>query len=204
MVLTRDQNIGAESGEPELKDIFAVDLGLEDIREALRELWIPKLVVVSQEKIVVSSGAYEAGDVVSESVSAGTAWRFVGMAKKAGGGGYITKGLVMAETTAIASRLSLFLFTDTPTCALNDDVQNTAPLKADRNIYVGRIDFPACDDVGAGMSESMVTPSTVGRLPVAFVCKHDSLDLYGVLAIHGTEDLADFTTLTIVLTVEQF
>lgn len=172
--------------------------------ETLKILYSPKLVTVFSEKIVLASGAYTPEDVVSESTSAGTSWGFGGMAKSNGGGGYITQGLITAQTTNIASWFSLFLFTRPPTCELQDAAANTAPLLADRHIYVGRIDFPACDDIGTGMSETIATPSTVGKLPMAFVCDGESADLYGVLAIRNGLDLADLTVLRITLTVEQY
>lgn len=177
---------------------------LDDILKAIRGQWQPSMARVIAEKIVIADGGYTADDVVSEGISdAGTAWRFSGMARKNGKGGYITTALVTAETTNIASWLSLFLFTDVPSCELDDEDANTAPLVADRLIYVGRIDFPACSDLGTGMSESLATPSTVGNLPMGFVCEHNSKDLYGVVVIRNTVDLADDTYLTFSLIVEQ-
>lgn len=201
MTFERDQDIGTSSDSPEPKDILAVDVGVEHLRAVLSNLYRPSMVAVSVEKVIVANGAYAAGDVVND--ASGTAWHFKNMVRQLGGGGYITGALITAETTAIASLFTLFLHTDTPTCDLDDADENTAPIKADRHIYVGRIEFAACSDVGAGMSETEAVPSTIGRLPKGFVCKSNSRDLYGVLAISNALDLVDFTTLTITLIVEQ-
>lgn len=179
---------------------------LKDIYNAIVGKWEPSMVRVVAEKVIpVAGDAYDIFDVISESATngAGTAWKFINMAKKNGGGGYITTAVIQAQTTNIASWLSLFLFTKTPTCELDEDAANTAPIWADRMFYLGRIDFPACSDIGTGMSETIATPSTVGNIPIGFVCEHDTRDIYGVLAIRNAVDLADNTTLTISLIVEQ-
>uniref|UniRef100_A0A6M3KK61 Uncharacterized protein n=1 Tax=viral metagenome TaxID=1070528 RepID=A0A6M3KK61_9ZZZZ len=178
---------------------------LEEIREEITlipRFWTPTMVEVIDEKIVLCSGAYDAEDVVSESTSVGKPWLFKNMAKVNGGGGYITGASITAETTAIASWFSLFLFTVMPHCALNDDVANTAPLLIDRMFYVPRLDFNSCSDLGSGMSEASLSSGN-GGLPRAFVCHPESRDLHGVLVIRNAVDLADSTKLTIKLIVEQ-
>ena len=176
-----------------------------ELLEAIKDLvYSPTLVSVQTEKIVLASGAYTAEDVVSELASGSTPWLFEGMAKEPGGGGYIMGGLITAQTTAIASQFSLFLHTDTPTCELGDGVTNTAFISADRHIAVpGPIEFPASSDLGTGMSSIVVTVSSVGNLPIPFVCKSDSTNLHGVLVIRNAVDLADKTHLTITLFIEQ-
>ena len=179
---------------------------LDEILKAIRGQYQPSMARVSVEKIIVANGAYTAGDVISETVTGGvggTPWRFRDMARKNGGGGYITYAFITAETTAIASLLTLFLHTKTPTCELDDADANTAPIKADRHIYAGAVEFAACSDVGTGMSGTVASPSTIGGLPLGFVCAPDSKDLYGVLAISNALDLADLTTMTVTLIVEQ-
>jgi len=180
---------------------------LQEILNVLRDkLWVPSLVEVADEKVVLANGAYEAGDVVSENVTiaaGATPWIFRNMVRKPGGAGIIHDALILAQTTAIASVFSLFLHKATPTCELGDGVPNTAFIIGDIGIAVVRIDFIACDDVGTGMSESTATPSTYGKLPKAFVCAEGSRNLQGVLAIHNAVDLADSTSLRIVLLVEQ-
>ena len=184
---------------------------MPNINEYLEELkslaHSPKLVAVHSQKKVLANGAYVAEDVVSEDITTAlgaTPWSFPGMAKTPGGGGWIVGGLITAETTAIASWFTLFLHIDAPTCVVSDGIPNTAPILADRTIYVGRIDFPACSGLGTNeMSETMATPSTVGNLPMPFVCQHNSSALYGVLVIRNAVDLAANTWLRIALNVDQ-
>lgn len=179
---------------------------MANIKELLEKIGLgysPVWVESVSEKRVLCSGPYDAEDVVSESTTVGTCWEFANVVKKKGGAGIIHDAVVLAETTAIASWLSLFLHKATPTCALNDDATNTAFLLADRDIAVTQIDFPACSDVGTGMSCSIATPSTVGNLPKAFVCNSNSTSLYGVVAIRNALDLADNTILRIALLIEQ-
>lgn len=203
--IDRDLEIGMPSGAPDLSHILGVDEGLEPTREAIAGLWVPELVQVIDRKIVLASGAYTVEDVVSESTSAPLAkpWVFKDCAKIAGGGGRIIDAMILAETTNIASWFSLFLHNDVPTCNLFDAAANTAFILPDSDISQAQIDFPACSDIGTGMSSTTSTPSTVGGLPKTFVCKHDSRDLWGVLAIKNALDLADLTRLTIKLWIEQ-
>jgi len=176
----------------------------ENVEDAIASLWQPGLVKVFSEKKPLASGAYTAEDVVSESTTLGQPWNFQNCARIAGGGGRIHDALILAETTNIASWFSLFLHTAHPTCNLQDAAPNTAFALADRGIAVVRIEFPACDDIGSGMSETVSTPSTVGNLPKTFVCETGSRDLWGVLAIKNAVDIADTVFLRIVLIIEQF
>lgn len=153
---------------------------------------------VSVTKAVAAAESYAAEDVLSESASAGTAWIFRGM----GGSGYIVKAQVICETTAQTPRLTLYLFDTLPTSNLYDNIANTALLHADLANYLGKIDFPAMEDLG-GDSEAVASPSTYGNLPLAFATKGEAQALYGILvtrdAIAGETDGDDYT---IVLTME--
>ncbi len=160
------------------------------------------LVSVSVTKALAAAGDYSAEDVLSESASAGTAWTFSDIVKNKGGTGYITKAQAICETTNLSPRLTLFLFSSTPTCNLNDNVANTTLLHADLDNYIGRIDFPIMEDLG-GDSETIATPSTVGNLPLGFNCATNSTSIYGVLvtrdAITGEVATMD---MTVNLTIE--
>lgn len=178
---------------------------LQDVLDKLGLVYSPNLVAVSCEKVVLCSGAYDAEDVVSENTTAAggaSYWSFTNVAKRAGRGGYIVGGIVTAETTAISARYALFLHSDTPTCAVGDDVANTAPLLADRGIYLGRIDFQSTSDLGTGMSESISTIGTLGNLPLPFVTGKRNV-LEGPLVIKDAVDLADNTILRVTLFIEQ-
>ena len=152
------------------------------------------------------SGSYTAEDVVADEPTGTTAsaWTFSEVARRNEDGGYIIQASIMSETTALTPRLTLFLFNITPTCELNDMDANTAVIKADREEYLGKIDFPALSDLGTGMSEATVSPSTVGGLPLAFKCAQGDDDLYGVLVTHDVFDNVDDKDITITLTVEQY
>ena len=204
--IDRDLEIGMPSEAPDPSTILAVDEGAEAVREAVKGLWVPTLVERIDRKTILASGAYTAEDVVSEAASGPLAlpWRFKDCAKVTGGGGRIIDAMILAETTNIASWFSLFLHNDFPTCNLFDAVPNTAFILEDSDITQAQIDFPACFDIGTGMSSTMASPSTVGGLAKTFVCKHDSRDLWGVLAIRNAVDLGDLTRLTIKIWIEQW
>ena len=135
---------------------------------------------VSVTKALAAAGNYVAEDVLSESASAGTVWTFSSMVSVNGGWGYIVRAQAILETTALTPRLTLYLFTATPTSAVNDNVANTALIHADLANYIGKIDFPAMADLG-GDSESLASPSTSGNLPLAFICAEGDTALYGIL-----------------------
>lgn len=180
---------------------------LPDILEALEErLRPPTIKQITVEDVMDASAAYSAGDVVTanETDTTGYPWEFKNVARINGGSGYITNLHIVAETTNIASQFTLLLYTSFPTCELDDQAPNTGPLIADRHIYVGKIDCPAASDVGSGASDTTATPSTVGSLPMAFVCNPSSRSLWGVLTIRNALDLSAATILQITLTAEQY
>ena len=183
--------------------------GLDDIEKVLKAgLWSPKLVVVHSEKIVLANGAYVVGDVVSENVSFATGarpWLFPGCARENGGGGYIVHAEIQAQTTAIGGWFALHLYNNIPTCELGDGIPSTCPILADRKSRQGMIDFSTNSGIGTNeMDSSEAVPSTIGRLPKAFVCDRDSRDLQGVLVIRNAVDLADTTVLQLALWIEQW
>ncbi len=160
------------------------------------------LKTVKDTKILVG-GACVAGDVLSNSVDAGTCWVFRNIARNNQGSGYITRALALLQTTALTPRLTLFLFNAVPTSMLNDNVANTAPNPADEEKYIGWVDFPAMSSVGTGMSEAMATPSTPGNLPIPFICNSGDTNLYGIVATNDAVTPTALDKLTIKLTVQQ-
>lgn len=161
---------------------------------------------VSTTKVLAAASAYHAEDVLSESASngVGTAYTFSAVARGDGASGYITRASVISETTNVTPRLTLFLFTATPTCELDDHAANTALKHADLANYIGKIDFPATEDLGTGDSEAVATPSTYGNLPLPFTCPVSADDLYGVLVTRDAFTQTAGDDMTIVLTVEQY
>jgi hypothetical protein len=165
-----------------------------------------RLVRVSTTKACASATAYHAEDVLSESASngVGTDWDFAAVAKVNGGSGYIVKAQAVCETTAVTPRLTLFLFNAVPTSELDDHAANTALLHADLANYVGKIDFPAMEDLGTGDSEAVASPSTYGNLPLAFNCATAADDLYGVLVTRDAFTNTAGNDVTVTLVCEQY
>ena len=164
---------------------------------------------VSVTKAVAASGNAEtAGDVLSESATAGlaTCWTFNALASTQGGAGYISKAVVTTQAESQTARLTLFLFNSPAlTCNLLDNVANSAPITADIAKYQGRIDFSALGGTSTTDSNTIATPSTVGNLPMAFVCATGDDALYGILITHDAcTTLSAGESVTVVLTVEQF
>lgn len=159
---------------------------------------------VSVTKELDAASAYDTDDVLSEATSSGIAWTFAAIAEQNGSSGYITKAHVISETTNVTPRLVLFLFTATPTSELDDHAKNTALLYADLANYVGRIDFPAMEDINTGCSEVVATSSTVGNLPLAFTCASDADDLIGILVTRDAFTQAANKDMIVRLTVEQY
>ena len=165
-----------------------------------------RLITVTTTKALESAVAYSIGDVLSETDTddAGTDWDFDAVGKVNGGTGYISKAQAICETTAVTPRLTLFLFNVAPTCELDDNAANTALLHADLANYIGKIDFPAMEDLGTGDSESVASPSTFGNLPLAFNCASADDALYGVAVTRDAFTNTATNDLTFKLTVEQY
>ena len=163
------------------------------------------LTMVTVTKALEAAAAYTANDVLSETDtgSAGTAWTFAAVAGADGGSGYITKAQVISESEGVVPRLTLFLFSETPTSELDDNAANTAPDAADKAFYVGKIDFPAMESLGTTDSNSICSPGTVGNLPLAFECATDADDLYGILVTRDAFTQTATDDLTVKLTVER-
>ena len=103
--------------------------------------------IVNVAKTLAAAGDYAAEDVLSENASTGTAWEF-DIARIAGGTGTLTKAHILWNRTALTPAITLYLFNASPTSSLNDNTANTGVINADRGIYLGRIDFPALEDLG--------------------------------------------------------
>jgi hypothetical protein len=167
------------------------------------QISISTIKTVSVTKALAAAGNYDAEDVMCEHATTGVAWTFAALARANGGTGRIIKAHALWETTALTPRLTLFLFNAAPTTELDDNKANAAPAFADLSQYVGKIDFPAMEDLG-GMSEAIATPSTYGNLPLDFECAAAADDLIGILVTRDaiTGEVAE-ASLTIRLTVEQ-
>lgn len=155
-----------------------------------------------------STAAYGTGDVVASASTTGTglAWEFDEAGRINGASGRVVQARVVCSTTGLTDSVSLHLFSATPTSMLDDNVASTAPLAADIDNYIGRIDFPALIDYGTGMSESMaVQGSTLFTLPMYYTCATDDDELYGILITRSAIDsVAAAATWYVTLWVERF
>lgn len=151
---------------------------------------------------IPAAGNYAANDVVSDSTSAGTAWDFA-VAPRKGFAGYITYAQLLCSATSVASRFRLYLFKNTPTSNLNDNVANTAIAAADIDESVGYIDFPTTSSKG-GYAESQVTIGDP-TCPMKFNCDQDDDTLYGILVVLDAETNESASmTVQITLTAEVY
>ncbi len=161
-----------------------------------------RTITVAVTRTLEAAANYDAEEVVSDSDTggAGTAIIFDGIASKLGGAGYITNASILCSTTALAWRLTLYLFRVTPTSGeLDDQAANTSVHTTDRPNYVGKIDFPAMSDLG-GNSETEATPSTVGKIPRSFNCASGDDALYGILVTNDAET-GESGSMTIVISL---
>lgn len=168
------------------------------------QIAIGTIKTVRVTKAIAAAGDYAAEDVLSESASAGTAWTFSAIFRANNAGGYITKAKAIWQTTALTPRLTLYLFKATPTSNLNDNVANAAPSNADKANFIGQIDFPALEDLG-GCSVAVVSPSTVGKLPLWVDAATDADDIIAI-AVTRDDITGEVATneLSFELSVEQY
>ncbi len=140
-----------------------------------------KLVNSSTTVALAAATNYAAEDVLSDSATAGTAWRFKNVVEREGGSGVIVNAQIKWVTTALSPRITLYLYEAVPTSQLNDNAANTALLAADITNYIDKIEFMALSDLG-GVSEASVSPSTVGGLSVYFTLE-SGRDIYGITVL---------------------
>ncbi len=165
-------------------NVWVVELKLNGMQIPIKpETGRHKRAVLTAQTAV--TGAVGANDVVCDSADPGHDWDF-----EFGGTGYITKAII-ATPTDVTPKTTLYLFTAAPTGEIKHNEVNTSPLAADLPYYVGKIDFPALSNKG-GQNQAVVTPSTIGNLPLAF----DNHHLYGVLV-----DLDGVNWLTGIITI---
>lgn len=157
------------------------------------------LIRVSAEKTRPANlTAYTAGDVISESTSAGTPWTFSSIVRRDAARGLITGALLQTDEQ-VTPRLRLYLYSVTPTGALDDNGASTEPLYVDVGNFVGYISFDALDNsVGSESATSQYTGD-----PLAFRCASGDDALYGVLVALDAFTPASAQKFTIVLTVLQ-
>jgi len=162
--------------------------------------------VITTKAIDASLGAYAVGDVVNDDDCSTTAtcWTFADVARVDGGYGYIVDATIFSDSEGIVPELTLLLFNATPTGQLTDNSANSNPDPADRLKWVGYIEFPAMEGFCCSASVALVSPSTVGHLPLAFKCAAADTSLYGVLYTKTAFTQVATDDITIALLVEQY
>jgi hypothetical protein len=141
--------------------------------------------LVELTKIIPAAGNYAAEDVISESTSLQLPWIFPTTIPQMGWGA-ITRGNILISTTGLLPKITLDFYAFTPTCEMRDNVAATGILAADRYSYIGRIDFPALEDLG-GCSNSLVTPNTYGNAPLEFQVRCPQQCIYAVAVLRDAE-----------------
>ncbi len=176
---------------------------IDFIKSTVNVLVSSRVKQVTVRKPIAAALGHTAGDVVSESGTTGSAWTFENIARKNGGSGAITKAFIACETTNITPQMVLYLFTERPTSELNDNLANTAILKADIPASEGWVEFDAMEDLGTGVSVAMASPNTNGNLPLEFECAPQSRSLYGVLVTRDNVTITATNEITIKLFARQ-
>lgn len=144
---------------------------------------------VNGANTIAAAGDYTAGDILSNSTSAGVAWRFVDAARVSGGSGIIFNAEIHGSVAALVPRFRLWLFNSNPSgSTLNDNAAKSIVI-ADGTKLVGYIDFPAMINVGTA-SFTQNVDSRVG------FTASGSADLWGIL-----ETLDAFTNETASMTI---
>ncbi len=156
---------------------------LKTIIRLLREkLFLPTIVTRVVEKAIEANGsAHAAGDIISETDTAGkgTPWIIQNAAKKKGGSGIIHKLQLVTEVESQTFRTAIQVYTKYPNCELDDNAAAASPVAGDEDFFEDEILLPAMISRGDG-SYSVATPG-IGNLPLAFTCDPDSRDLYLVM-----------------------
>lgn len=181
---------GFQTGDSVFNDVYLADVKINgEIIRLVPDIHKWKRAVTTQKTLECLDG-YSAEDVMSEDDDDGdgTDWDFV-----FGASGKIVQAVIASETNAITAAVDLYLFSVPPTCELDDNAANDAPVLADIPHYIGKIEFDAMVDVGSGPSYALAT-----GLEMYF----DGTTVYGVAVDTSGQDFADNTTLDITLTAE--
>ncbi len=145
---------------------------------------------VGGANIIAAAGDYAAGDVLSDSTSAGVAWLFTGLARVSGGTGTIYNAEINCSVDALVPRFRLWLFNSDPSNSVRNDNAAKSIVAADRSKLIGYIDFPAMIDIGT-VSYAQNQDSRVG------FTASGSANIYGIL-----ETLDAFTNETASMTIQ--
>ena len=178
-------DIRAKNPEGNWRDLSASNADILQVTGRRREVRVEK-------SIEANGSAHAAGDIMSETDTngAGTAWVFNNVVSKDGGSGNIIMAKANTEVESQTERIALQVYTRTPTCELDDNAAAASPNPADSPYFVDEIELPALRSRGDN-SFSAATPSTVGNIPIPFICEGDSKALHiVVIAVDATTHTA--------------
>ena len=127
------------------------------------------------------TNAYIANDTIADKTSGATIITFASVARRNGGGGYITGLRIGTNKDDFLSQFRLHLFKTAPT-VLSDNAPMTAPLYADIASYLGHITLSTAI-LQAASSAVFAQQDTTIEPPVAipYMCADGSRDIYGML-----------------------
>jgi len=158
-----------------------------------------------RKQIEANGSAHSAGDILSENDTngAGTAWTFHDAVRIPGGAGRIHQATADTQVESQTHRIALQVYTKYPTCELDDNAAAASPNPTDGPYLVDEVALPALLSRG-GNSYTVATPSTVGNLPLLFVCEPGKRELYIVaIALDATTHTAT-EWLDLTLYIEQY
>jgi hypothetical protein len=149
-----------------------------------------------------NTAAYAAGDVISESTSSGTHWKFDNTVFRNGSSGKITRAVFTDDDNGDTFQATLLLFAVAPTGNLNDNAANTEPLSGTEDDFIGAVELPALKDLGSGYSYAVGVPGD-SKLPLSFKCASGDSAIYGVLVILGSFTPTSGQVFRLTLQIEQ-
>lgn len=138
--------------------------------------------------------AYTALDVIN----GGSLMSFAGMARIAGGAGYITKARLMTDLSTCTAAMRLHLYHTAPTVI--SDNSPLASLYADKASRIGYLDFDAMGTEGSG---STAASSLNANARLAFICASSNTTIFGVLSTKDAFTPASAQNFYVELTAEQ-
>ena len=142
--------------------------------------------------------AYAANDAVSNG-DPSVLMTFAGLARVAGGSGYITKARIVTDQSANTAAFRLWLYTISNPSVAADNAAFTLSW-ANRANRIGYIDFPALATEGTGSDSASALADTI-RL--AFQCAAGSQALYALLETKSAFTPANAQNFYVELTAEQ-
>ncbi len=133
------------------------------------------MALISTSKTTVAAENYTGGDVVSESVTAGTAWRFRGIENRAGMGSVLQSAVLTCDEDSVTATYRLHFFNADPADSeLNDNIAFSV-VAADQAKYIGFVDF------GAMVDRGVISTAVALNVQLHLVSGDTGSSIYGIL-----------------------